>query len=241
MNPYQQTYSPYNFDPLAQTANLDWNSLVVNPLMNMVYASVSFIPNLVEAFYILIFAWLIGKFLQLIISALLKAFCFNTIADKIGLTELIHSENGSKKITPSQWLGVATFWLTICVALVMAFNRLRLNTASQWLDDMVSLLISIFTAVTILTLGIFLSEISSRLVGTSAKRLGVQRGEFYCAFIRFGILFFTLILTLTQFHVPSQFVLIGIGAILLTLCVTFAIAFGFGGSAWAAKVLEKIY
>lgn len=242
MDPYQPSYDQYNSAiPAAQNAvSLDLNTLVVQPLMNLVYQCISFIPDVVAAVYILVFAWLIGKFLEFIVTQFLKAIRFDAIGEKIGLNDLINSEKGSAT-TPSKWFGVITFWLTICVALVMALNRLRLNIASKWIDDMVNLLVSIFAAVTILTLGIFLSEIVARLVRASAQKFGIQRSDLYSGFIRYTVLFFTLMMTMMQFHVPGQFVLIGVGAVLITLCVTFAIAFGFGGSAWAAKVLDKIY
>ncbi|MCB9771330.1 MAG: hypothetical protein H6754_02100 [Candidatus Omnitrophica bacterium] len=242
MNPYQPSYDDFNTTSTVTKSmpNLDWNTLVVDPLMNLVSQCIAFIPDLIAALYILAFAWLIGKLLEFVVSSFLKAIRFDVIADKIGLNDLINSQKGAA-MSPSKWFGIITFWLTICIALVMALNRLRLNMASKWLDDMVTLLISIFAAVTILTLGIFLSEIVSRIVHTGAQKLGVQRGALYSGFIRYAVLFFTLMLTLMQFHIPGQFVLIAVGAIFATLCVTFVIAFGFGGSAWAAKVLDKFY
>ncbi len=218
----------------------DWNTLVAQPLTNLVIQCINFIPDLVAALFIIAFAWLIAKVLEFVTTHFLKSLRFDVIAEKIGLSDLIKADKESLA-TPSRWVGAIIFWLTICLALVIALNRLRLSIASKWLDDIVNFSISIFSAVTILILGIFLSEIVARIVAISAQKMSIKHSAIYAGCIRYFILFFSLMLTLMQFHVPGQFVLIAVGAVFMTLCTAFVIAFGFGGRIWAAKVLDKLY
>jgi hypothetical protein len=232
------TFEPtYQTQPYVQNVTLDFNTLVVKPLEGMLAQIVGFIPDLVAAVYILVFGWIIAQVLKLAVGGFFKAIRFDGIIEKTGLSDFF--KEGDKNASASRWVCALIFWLTIFVSIVMALERLRLRIASQSLDQFLHLLFSAVTAVVILTVGMFLSELISRLVKAVAGKLNAPSAALHANIVRWAVLVFTLILTLAQFGIPGQFVLIGVGVVFLTLCVTFVIAFGTGGSAWAAKVLNK--
>ncbi len=234
MNTYQTTYG---VPAPEQYVALDFNSLVVRPLETMLAQLLGFIPDLVAAIYILVFGWVIAQVLRLIVAGFLKAIRFDGIAEKSGLSEII--KEGDKTASAAKWVSVLVFWVAIFVSIIIALDRLRLRIASDSLDQFLRLFVSAVTAVVIMTFGMFLSEIIARLVKTIAGKLNAPRAGLHANIVRWAVLIFTGILTLAQFGIPGQFVLIAVGAVFLTLCVTFIIAFGTGGSAWAAKILNK--
>lgn len=242
MQPFQPTYEtpqaasyPTTF---SQTGELDFHSLVIQPIEAMLAQLVGFIPNLLAALYILIFGWIIAHLIKIVTSRFLTAIRFDKIAEKIGLSELL--DEGEQKITASRWFGVLAFWLTILVSFVIALDYLRLEIASQRLDQVIYLIGSSLAAILVLTLGMFLSELIARLVRTTAKNLHVPRPEIHANIIRWVVLIFTLMVTLAQFQIPGDFVLVALGVVFATLCLTFILAFGIGGCQWAAKVLDKL-
>lgn len=234
METYQTTYGVPASD---QNVALDLNNLVVRPLETMLAQVLGFIPDLVAAIYILVFGWVIAQILRLMIAGFLTAIRFDGIAEKTGLSEII--KEGDKSASASKWVSVLAFWIAIFVSIIIALDRLRLRIASESLDQFLRLFVSAVTAVVIITIGMFLSEVIARLVRTIAGKLNAPRAQLQANIVRWAVLIFTSILTLAQFGIPGQFVLIAVGAVFITLCITFIIAFGTGGSAWAAKVLNK--
>jgi hypothetical protein len=219
---------------------LDWDSLVVVPVEGMLAKVVGFIPDLLAGIYILVFGWLIARALQFLVAKFLAAVRFDQLAQKAGLNELL-DDGAQKKISASGWFGALAFWITIFVSVVMALDRFRLYIASDRLDQLMVLFVSVFSAVVILTLGMFLSVIVARVVKASAKSLNIEKPEMYAGIMRWMILLFTFLLTLSQLRIPPEFMLMGLGIVFITLCITFMVAFGIGGRQWAAKVLDKLY
>jgi len=223
----------------ASDKTLDFNRLVIQPIEDLLAQVVAFIPDLLVALYTLVFGWIIAKLLQIFFRKFFMAVGFDNIARKMGITDAISTENS--KPSPSAWFANLAFWITIFFSIAAALDHLRLRIASFWLDQVMLLVTTILSAVIILTLGMFLSIIIARIVRTSAQSLKVPKPDFYAGVVKWGILLFTLILTLTQFHIPPDYVLGAIAVVFGTLCITFVVAFGFGGRQWAGKVLDRLY
>lgn len=243
MKPYQKayesTYPIYGKTAAATPEKLDFNTLVVQPIEGMLAQIVGFIPDVLAGIYILVFGWIIAKVLQFMFTKFLTAIRFNTIADKTGITALL--EEGKSTVSASEWFGNLVYWITIFTSVVMALDRFELRMASDRLDQIMYLFVSALTAIVTLTLGMFLSMIVARIVETTAKNLSVPKPALHAGIIRWTILVFTLILTISQFQIPPQFLLIAIGVVFAALCLTFIVAFGIGGRVWAGKVLDRLY
>ncbi len=225
---------------VAEPVSLDFNILVVKPVETMLAQVVGFIPDLLAGIYILVFGWLIARVLKFLFTKFLNAVRFDVISDKIGISAMLN-EGGGKKITASAWFGTLAFWITFFISVIMALDRLRLHIASSRLDQMMHLFISVITMIIILTLGLFLSVIASRIIRSSGEYLKIKSTNLFANIIQGIILVLTLVLILSQFLVPGQFVLIAFGVVFVTACITFIVAFGFGGRQWAGKVLDKWY
>jgi hypothetical protein len=205
----------------------------------MLAKTIGYIPDIFAAVYILAFGWLIAKALEFMFSQFLRGIHFDSIAEKTGINEIL--SKGKTKFSASAWFGRLMFWLSMLTAFAMAFERLRIRVASDSLNGLLALFTGTVSAVVVLTLGMFLSIILSRIVETTAKSLNISRPFVYGGIVRWAVLVFTLILALAQLHIRGEFVLIALGIVFATLCATFIFAFGIGGRQWASKVLDKLY
>lgn len=228
-------YSSYSSGGTAAT--IDWQTLVVDPVRDFFLGVVSYLPSLLTALCVLVTGWLIGRILQLVISALLHHIGFNRFAENAGITKLLNETGGN--VSPSRWAGRLIFWIVIIMTLITCLNQLRLQTASSELGALFRFIFTILTGLVIFVAGMSLSLLAAKVVHSMAQHLRIGHPDRYAATAKWSVLIFTISFCLMKAGVMSQFVLIVLSMIFLTLCITFILAFGIGGTKWAARVLDK--
>ncbi|MFA5785247.1 MAG: hypothetical protein WC962_10250, partial [Phycisphaerae bacterium] len=63
-------------------AAMEWNSLIVEPVREMLTRIMAYLPILLGALLILIVGWIVAKIIRSIVDALLKVIRFDMLADK---------------------------------------------------------------------------------------------------------------------------------------------------------------
>lgn len=228
---YESTYTP----PVKE---LDWNTLVVEPVKGMLAEATSYIPDVLAAIYILVFGWILAKGLQFLVGKFLTAVKFDSIAEKTGISGVLNENDIGLK--PSVWFSRLSFWFVMILSVIKALGALRLRFASSQLNHVIDFGVIVLTALVILVLGLFLSSLMEKIVTTTAKSLKLSSPEFHGRIVQWAVIILTSFMVLNQFLVPPQFILIAFGVAFVTLCITFVIAFGWGGQGFAAKVLDKL-
>lgn len=224
-------------DPFAKQT-LDWNSLIVEPLKDLLLDIAGFLPDLLVAICILLIGCLVAKLAQIIVSFFLKTIGIDQFAESIGISSLL--KKGEKSIPPHQWFGALIFWVVIIVSLVMSSDQLRLRIASRQLDSFLYFSFKAFGALVIFVIGMCFSLIAYKVVRAVAENLQIQPPNLYANIAKWTTLIFTAIASLNQIGLPPDIILTALGIALGTLCVTFILAFGIGGTVWAGKVLNKL-
>jgi len=224
-------------DPFAKQT-LEWSTLVVEPLKDLLMDIAGFLPDLLVAICILIIGCAVAKLAQIIVSAFLKAVGIDQFAESIGISGLL--QKGEKPIPPHKWFGSLIFWVVIIVSLVMCSDQLHLRIASRQLDSFLYFSFKAFGALVIFIIGMCFSLIAYKVVRAVAENLQIQPSNLYANIAKWTTLIFTAIASLNQIGLPPEIILTALGIGLGTLCITFILAFGIGGTTWAGKVLNKI-
>lgn len=235
------TGSGYDYDVgsrMPTEIEINWGTQVVEPLKALVVKVISFIPVLIEAVMVLVIGWLISKIVSVVIKKFLIAIQFDKIADNTGISEVI--EQNKIGMPVSVWVSKLFYWFGIITSWIVAFNTLKLRLPAFVLGDIGDFLSMIFMGMFILLLGLFLSIVISSFVETTARRLKIANPGLHAGIVRWAMILFTFVAALSHFGFPAQFLVAALSVVGITLCVTFAIAFGIGGIAWTPKVLDKL-
>jgi hypothetical protein len=228
-------YSPYSDGAGSSLAPADWQTLVADPIREFFTGILVYLPGLITALCILAAGWLLGKLAQLIVSVFLKHIGFDKMADQAGLSRLL-TEGAA---APHRQAGRLTFWIVITVTLIACLEQLNLQLLSSGLSALSGFIFSILTGLVIFIAGILLSHLADKTVRALAQTLNTGRPGLYAGTAKWGILVFTVLFCLMRAGLMSQVIIVILGMAALTLCITFILAFGIGGTRWAAKVLDK--
>ena len=228
----------YNYDvPVVASNTFSWNELVVEPLKMIGINIVAFLPNIVSALLILFAGWVVAHIVRVLLKKCLKSMDFDKIAEKIGVKSLLGGDE--QKLLPHVWFSVLGYWMTLFVAFLMALDNLNLRIMSTRLEELFSYLMTVIVMLIIVVAGMFLSMVVSRVVKTTAESIKMNNPGRIANVARWLVLTMTLIICLVHIGLPRDIFVVVIGGTYLTLCITFILAFGIGGSRWASTLLEK--
>ena len=219
-------------------AKVEWDSLIFEPIREMLTKILGYLPTLLGALIILIVGWLVAKTIRGLVSRLLKVARFDQLADKAGVSEIL-SKGGFKTSTRDVLSGLV-YWLVIIMVLVLVVNALGLPQASDVLESLFGYIPNVIAALFVLVVGMFLANFVCGIVQTAAGNANLPRPEMFAGASRWAIILFAGTISLRELGIARPLVTSTFNIVLGGVCLALALAFGLGGKDAAARYLEEL-
>ncbi len=213
-------------------------NVMLEPARAFLTQLVTFLPVFLLAVAVLVVGWLLAKFLQFVIVRGLKAINFNVITEKAGIDNFF--KQGGIKKTTIDILGILIYWLTILVALLVAFNVLGLREVSALAAQVALYVPKVIVAVLMIAVGLYLARFVCDAVVAYAKNVGIEDADLMGRVCRYAIIVFVVLIALDQLDVGGEIIRWTFFILFSGLVLALALAFGLGGQKWAASQLEKL-
>ncbi|HWQ88606.1 MAG TPA: mechanosensitive ion channel, partial [Desulfitobacteriaceae bacterium] len=201
---------------------------IAKPATDMLSEIFIFAPVLVSAFFIVAFAYFIGKMIGELTTSLLSKIGFDRVLSLIGFSE--------SKINLSQLAGKLVVILIVLVASLEAANILGFSKLSDLVEQFIILAGNVLVGVIIVGAGLYIANLVADLI----KKSGTKNAGILAMVARTGILVLTIAMGLSQMGLASNIITWAFIFLAGSLAVSFAIAFGFGGRDLAAKKLAEL-
>ena len=219
-------------------AVVDLQSLIVEPVREMLTRMVGYLPTLLGALIILIVGWIIAKTIRGIVNRVLKIIRFEKLADKAGISEILRK--GGLKATTCEVLSGLVYWLVIIMVLVMVVNALGMPQASSILESLFTYIPNVIAAIFVLVIGMFLASFVSGIVRTAASNANLPKPDILAGISRWAIIIFAATISLKELGIAPLLVTTTFNIIFGGVCLAVALAFGLGGKDAVAKYLEQL-
>jgi hypothetical protein len=219
-------------------AKIEWDTLIADPVREMLTKIMAYLPVLLGALVILIVGWLIAKAIKQLVDWLLTTVRFDILADKSGITEVLRK--GNLKTTASQVLSGLVYWLIMIMVLVIVVNALGLPKASDILTSLFAYVPKVIGALFVLVVAMFLANFVSGIVRTAAGNANLPKPEIFAGISRWAIIIFAAIISLGELGIATLLVTTTFNIILGGVCLALALAFGLGGKDAAARYIEEL-
>jgi len=208
---------------------------VVDQINNLASDIISWIPEFIAALAILIVGYLIALALKTIVeSTLYKTGINRRLADS-------PEGNIVKKLTknPAAFAGQVIYWIVWIWFITLAILALNVSVLNQVIYSIYGYIPEILAALLILIIAIAVASIISSLI---MKLIGdTPTGRVTSAIAPSIILTIALFMILVQLGIATPIVIITYTAIVGSLALGFALAFGLGGKEVASKILDQAY
>lgn len=206
------------------------NAIVFNTFNKII----DFLPNFFGGLAIFIF----GLFLATLLKKILVTF-FNFIR----LDELFQKTRLITKQEVKIWIEVLTEivrWSIIILFLTPTLEVWNLSKATAVINQFILYLPNIIVAVVISFVGLVVSNLGRDVVKHSVKTIGSTSANTLAVFIKWLILFFTILIVLNQLGVAQDLVRILFTGIVVMVALAGGLAFGLGGKEIAKEMLEEL-
>jgi flagellar biosynthesis protein FliQ len=196
-----------------------------------------FLPKLALAVVVLIAGWMLAKLARFAVIKALRAINFNILTERAGMDGFL--EQGGVRSDTTEIFGMLIYWLVILAALIIAFNSLGLTYITDLLRQVVLFVPKVIVALLILAFGAYFARFVGGTVMTYCRNIGIQDGELLGTLAQYAIMTFVVLIALEQVEVGGEIVRISFLIILGGAVFALALAFGLGGQAKVAKLLER--
>jgi hypothetical protein len=219
-------------------AVIEWNTLIIEPVTQMLTRILAYLPVLLGALAILIVGWIVAKTIRRLVDWLLKLIRFDTLADRAGISEILRK--GDLEISAREVVSGIVYWLIIIMVLVMTVDALGLPKASDVLASLFAYVPKVIAALLVLVVAMFLASLVSGIVRTAAGNANLPKPQVFAGISRWAIIIFAVTISLEQLGIAPLLVTATFNIILGGVCLALALAFGLGGKEAAAKYLEGL-
>lgn len=201
----------------------------LSPVKDMVGEILGFLPNLLGAVVIFFIFYLVARIVQRLVNNLLASVGFDRVPEWLGL--------GDPKTDAASASSIAG-WVVMIVILFMgsiqAFNTLGLAVVSGLANELMQGMFSILVAVVIFAIGLFLSRLAHKAITAS----GHAQAAALANIARLAILILVGAMALHKTELAPEIVNLAFGALIVSLGLAGALAFGLGGRDAASRMIE---
>jgi len=195
------------------------------------------VPNLIGAVIIIVVGYLVAKGVGLLIRKALE---------KIGANRLVEKGKGAEwrqrmwpGLSPAGIVSKIVFWFIFLIALLLGLSALRVEALTDLLSKIIAYLPNVVVALLILVLAFFIAggvaAVVRRVMG------GTMFGKVVAAAAPAVVVALGFFMALTQLKIATPIVVGTYIAVIGSLALGAALAFGLGGRKTAEDIIDKAY
>ncbi|MDP4164291.1 MAG: mechanosensitive ion channel [Bacillota bacterium] len=207
---------------------------ISEPAIQMLTKILTMIPNLIIAvLFVMVGLW-IGKWVNKFVTELLDRLGFTSFFNKMGIGNKMSSTSA---LSLSKIVGYIAQIFVVMLFVVQALNIIKLDFLVRLATAVISYLPSVFAAIIILVVGLYLGALVKKLLESI-----LQGGHFrlLSSIAKYAIIAISIFMALDQLGVAASIVNAAFILILGGLALAFGLAFGLGGKEFASKYLAKL-
>lgn len=215
-----------------------WGQAVLNPLQDIWYRFLIFLPNLIGALIILLIGWIVAVGLDRLVVQVLKQIKLDTALNKVG-TKTLFKKAGAD-FEASDFIGGLVKWTVLLIAFLAAADVLGLTKVTDFLNQILSYIPNIFVAIAILLIGMLAANFFSHVVRGGVGAARIRAANFLATITKWVIWIFTILVALAQLGIAAAIIDRLITAIFFMIALAGGLAFGLGGQKTASETLEDL-
>ncbi len=220
---------------------------ISDPATSMLGEILSTIPRVLGAALTIFIAYLIGRWIAVLVEEGLRSIGFDGIVGSLVSADAIKSGMDAmdptpgvdtinmKDFPPSRLIGSAVMIGIVLFASVEATRLLEFGAMSAMLSQVLAMATRILFGAAIIALGVLLANILS----AAASRGEKASSEIMGVFVRWGVIVLAAAVGLRFMGLANEIIVLAFGLILGAVAVAVAIAFGVGGREAAKRIMDR--
>ncbi|MDI6808568.1 MAG: hypothetical protein QME66_06250 [Candidatus Eisenbacteria bacterium] len=200
--------------------------------MKTYFVQMGFMPFLqsmspgVAALLVLLLGFCVAILVRLLASRILEAARFNTLCDKIGVSEFLRK--GDVNYSPARLAAVIAYWLTLLSAILWALHLIGVRLVATLVNRVEAALPTYIAAVCIVAFGYVVVSFCANVLRTIARNAAFVYADLLASVVKWGGLFLVLAIAVGQLGLEFKLISAAFQIILAAAAFGLALAFGLG-------------
>jgi len=203
-------------------------------ISSFVMLTTAYVPKFMAGLLILLIGLIIASLLKDLVKIVFKYLRVEKWLETLGIVR-----SDDVKIWPNL-LAELVRWTIIFVFLTSAVETWGVPRVGDVLNQLLVFLPNVFVVVVIGWIGLITGKLAADVVRHSLRGLGEKEAFILGNIAKFTIIFFTVLIILTQLGVAAELVKILFTGIVSMLALAFGLAFGLGGQNEARDILKQL-
>jgi hypothetical protein len=210
---------------------------ILNSLETALTDLLRFLPKLIGFLVILLIGFIVARIVKSVVARLLGRLQVDRRLHESPAGTYV--ERFSPGASPSRLVGSVAFWLIFIVALTAAIGVLEIPAVTAFMNQVLAYLPNVIVAILIFVLA---AAIGGGIGGLVERTMGdTPTGNLVKSVVPALVLSVAFFMILTQLNIAPEIVQILFTAIVGSLALGLALAFGLGGRNVAERLLEEAY
>jgi len=211
---------------------------VLNPLQNIWYGALGFIPNLIAALAILIIGLIVATGIAALIQKIFEVVKLDDVLKNLGVEA--YMKRAGMELKAARFLGQLGFWFFVVSFLLAASEILGLGQLSEFLQQVLSYIPNIFVAVLIMLATVVVANFLRTVVRASVKGARLPAAHFLGSLVWWTIVVFGFLTVLSQLRIAEPIVNTLVSGFITMLALAGGLAFGLGGKEYAGHLINRL-
>jgi len=214
-----------------------WPADVWSGLLQVRERLLAIIPGLLVLVSLLIVGFVLGWLARVAVSRITRALGVDLLLERWGVAPSLRRA-GILRV-PSEVLGLVCFWAIFILFASVGVDALALPGAPGATALLVAFLPPLFAAALIMLVGWLVANFLSQGVLIAAVNARLPEARLLARGVHWSVLLFAAGTALTHLGIGKEMVLVAFGITFGGVVFALALAFGLGGRARAAELLER--
>ena len=207
---------------------------LLNAASTIVFFISSYVPKLISGLLVLSIGVIVASLLKDLMNAVFQYFRIEGWLEKAGF-----GKPKEVHIWP-QMLAELIRWTTIFIFLMSAVEIWDIPKVGDVINQLLMFLPNVFVSVVIGWVGLIAARFAYSIVRHGIKGLGKKETVLLGNIARYSIIFFTVLIILTQLGIAADLVKILFTGIIGMLALAGGLAFGLGGKEEARTIIQLL-
>jgi small-conductance mechanosensitive channel len=199
----------------------------------------AFVPRMAIALVVFFIGWVIAR----LASNILKRVLVSLKVDELGkkLNEVDFMQENKVEVRISTLICTALYYMVVMIFLIASTDILGVPVISNFVGGIIDYFPKMLSALAIVLIGVFVSDLISKLVRTTCESLGIPSAKIISGVV-FYLLFITILVSaLAQANIETSFLANNITVMLGAGALAFAIGYGLASRDLASNYLATFY
>ena len=201
-------------------------------------AVVSAAPKIAAVAVVIVLGLILARVARAIVHRLLKLVRFESLAQRIGMTNVL--KRAEVTATSTEILGTLVYWTLLLFTALVSFGVLGFATAEAF-TAVGAMIPSVVIACAILILGLNVSSFIAKLIQTMVVNAEIRQGRFIRNTAHYGMGALVVILAAQQLGISSAILSTSFFIFFGATCLAMALAIGLGSREWAGRLAESTW